>query len=448
MSTIAIVPSLLTGRINASFEFATRLIAEGHTIIYLCPSYSIEKIKANGFSTILLPYIAFNYENPLKGNRAYSWMDKLKFHLKYYNKHYAQGKEILNLEGHKAKIVAVNPDLILIDNELHELIFTAWDLKIPVKLITTWFSDKISLKTPSIRTSIIPGKRFSGSKVGIGISWFKMRLKIRGRILLNILTFQNYRRWMIKTYAQNIGFNTNELLPNTLPPLYSFKKLPIISFSMLELDFPNSGLDNITHVGPMIYENRIDKTEISSLAETFKKIIDDKNNTNKKLIYCSVGSYAKGSISFMKNVIEAVSKHENWILIVSIGPSMNKEDFINAPKNVFIYNWVSQIDILKEADCGITHCGLNSINECIHYSVPMLLYSGKYTEQDGNAARMAYHGLGVRGDIYRDSMEDIESNLKEIFSNQKYQKNINKFNEIYNSYSSKPLTPILFDEQT
>ncbi|MGB3152446.1 MAG: hypothetical protein WBB27_17460, partial [Maribacter sp.] len=167
MSHIAIVPSLLTGRINASFEFASRLIAEGHTITYMCPKYSIEKVKVNDFSTVLLPDIAFKYVNPLKEHHIHSWMDKLKFHFQYYNNHYTQGKEILNLEAHKSKMLEVNPDLILIDNELHELIFIAWELKIPMKLTNDWLSDKISLTNPSLRTSIIPGVGFSGSKAGI-----------------------------------------------------------------------------------------------------------------------------------------------------------------------------------------------------------------------------------------------------------------------------------------
>lgn len=445
MAHIAIVTGLLSGRIHASFELVSRLQNEGHRITYMCQPSTQQKIEENGFTCVAVPEITFAYIDPRKGNTTFSWQKKLLFHLKYLQSHYAEGVKILKLEEHKKLLRKVNPDLVLVDVEIHDLIFTALELKIPIKLCTTWFSDTISAKSPSIRTSVIPGQGFGGSKIGILWSWFLMRAKINARVSINRLTFENYRRWMFKKYAQKIGFDTSGLLVNTLPPLYSFKKLPIVTMTMSELEFPHDLAKNMIYIGPMVQENRVDKIEFSAKGEKLRSLFKSKVAENKKLIYCSVGSLAKGHLPFLNKVIQAVAKEKDWVLILSIGPKMAIEDFGTIPENVHLFNWVPQVKVIEQSDCCITHCGINSINECIHYKTPMLLYSGNYTDENGNAARMSYHGLGIRGDIYSDTAEQLNKNLKQVLNEVVFKNNIEDFNATYQEYRQRALSPLLFD---
>jgi len=403
MPNIAIATGLLTGRMNSSFELASRLEKEGHRITYLCQPKTKTKIESNGFTCVPVPEITFDYKYPQRSNMESSWFKKFIFHFKYLNSHYSEGKKILKLGEHKEVLQKVNPDLILIDNEIHNLIFTALSLKIPTKLTTDWFSDKISVNSPSIRTTIIPGEGLNGTKIGILFSWFIVRSKIYGRVMINKLTFENYRRWMFKKYAKEFGFDTNDLLVNTLPPLYSFKRLPILAMSMSELGFPHKLAKNVSHVGPMVNENRVISKKFLTECQHLEGIFKIKSEENRKLIYCSVGSLAKGHLPFLKRVIDAVANLNNLILIMSIGPKMSLKSFHSIPENVYLFNWVPQLKVISKADCAIVSCGISTINECIHYEVPMLFYSTRYTDQDGNAARMTYHGLGIRGDIFSDS---------------------------------------------
>ena len=46
--------------------------------------------------------------------------------------------------------------------------------------------------------------------------------------------------------------------------------------------------------------------------------------------------------------------------------------------------------------------------------VPMLLYSGGCMDEDGNAARVAWHGLGRRGDMARDDWQTIRNNITSL----------------------------------
>ena len=44
----------------------------------------------------------------------------------------------------------------------------------------------------------------------------------------------------------------------------------------------------------------------------------------------------------------------------------------------------------------INHGGLGTIKECIYFGVPMIVFP-MMRDQPGNAARVAYHGLGIVG---------------------------------------------------
>jgi len=171
MAHIALVTGLLTGRIHSSFELASRLQKEGHSITYLCQPKTQKKIEANGFVCEPVSEITFDYKDPRRKDMESSWFKKFLFHFKNLDNHYAAGEKILQLDAHKKLLSKVNPDLILVDVELHDLIFTAVDLKIPIRLTTTWFSDTISLNSPSVRTGVMPG-----SKIKVFWSWFVMRL--------------------------------------------------------------------------------------------------------------------------------------------------------------------------------------------------------------------------------------------------------------------------------
>ncbi len=67
------------------------------------------------------------------------------------------------------------------------------------------------------------------------------------------------------------------------------------------------------------------------------------------------------------------------------------------------------MELLSRADLFITHSGLNSIKESIFYAVPMLVFPIEFkTDHPGNAARIVYHVLGLRGDARKDSAPEIK----------------------------------------
>lgn len=445
-SHIAVVISGLSGRMHSGFELLSRLEMEGHQVTCLCQPYTTEVVAKQGFDYLEIPQINFKYSDPKANVEKTSWFQKWMRHLNNRRSRYEQGKKWLQLGEYEKIWTELKPDHVLVDVELHDLIFTAYAARIPVTLFHTWFSDTPSIGLPPIRSSITPGKGFGGSTLGIAWARIIDRAKIRGRLYFNKLRFQEYRRATLKKYAQEIGFPVADLSLSTLPPLYRFKKLPILLLALSELDFPHRPAKNISYVGPMVYKDRDDGIDDTDTAQRLNEIFIYKEECHKKLIYCSVSSFVTGDVTFLKRVVAAVRDETDWLMVLSTGGNLPQEKLGVFPKNVHIFDWVPQLQVLEKADCSINHAGINSINECLHFSVPILAYSGKMFDQNGNAARIHYHGLGLRGDKDKDDVAVIRKNIRTVLTDPKYQNTISEFNGLYEDYCQRELSTLIFRE--
>lgn len=144
-----------------------------------------------------------------------------------------------------------------------------------------------------------------------------------------------------------------------------------------------------------------------------------KVDAGKPLIYCSLGSQSHlvgAGRSLFQAVIDAIALMPHWQLILSIGPGLAVEEFQPAPANVLIVNTAPQLEILKRASIMISHGGLNSIKESIFFGVPMILFP-IIRDQPASAARVVYHGLGVKAKFQKSSVELIRALVAQIDGN-------------------------------
>ena len=191
----------------------------------------------------------------------------------------------------------------------------------------------------------------------------------------------------------------------------------------------------------MIYENR-DKTFDGKSTKIIDAIILEKQKTGKKLIYFSASSLLLTEISFINRILKAVEDNDNWLVIISLGGKLSPENF-KPQQNSYLLSWAPQLKILEYADCCITHAGANSLNECIHYQVPMLAYSGKKFDQNGNAARIHYHKLGLMRDKDKDSSKEIRDSINKILDDDSFKNNLKNFNDIYKKYQQNNFSKLL-----
>lgn len=105
------------------------------------------------------------------------------------------------------------------------------------------------------------------------------------------------------------------------------------------------------------------------------------------------------------------------------------------------YKVLPQTEILKWCDLFITHGGMNSIREALVEGVPMLLYP-LAMDQIGNARKIAYKGLGLCGDIKRDTFKDIETKISYLLSDSSFRSRITTFMA---SLPEKNVDQILYD---
>jgi zeaxanthin glucosyltransferase len=92
--------------------------------------------------------------------------------------------------------------------------------------------------------------------------------------------------------------------------------------------------------------------------------------------------------------------------------------------------------MLGRASIMITHGGLGGVKEAIFFGVPMIVFPCRW-DQPHNAARIVYHGLGVRGDINNDSVGQIHSLIDAVDKDPQFKSRIDAmsrtFREIENS---------------
>jgi UDP:flavonoid glycosyltransferase YjiC (YdhE family) len=190
---------------------------------------------------------------------------------------------------------------------------------------------------------------------------------------------------------------------------YRGLSLPTLIACPREFDFPG------TH-------RRENTCYIESLIDAERREVSfdwDRIDPAKPLIYCSLGSQShmyEQSRDFFAVVAKAMSFRPDLQLILATGGNPNADDFGPTSANVLVVNWAPQMEILGRASIMISNAGLGTIKDCIFFGVPMVVFPVKW-EQPNNAARVAYHGLGVRGDIGNASVPRILSLIDAIEQN-------------------------------
>lgn len=415
MANILCINTGLTGILNASIALVKQLEHEGNSCKIACPLPVGKYVNAQGIDFLELPPINFDPAPQLPA--ANGIIQKIQRLLFKYRKRREREQAAINALGmthFEDQIRKENPDLILIDMELHEHIMTLVAKNFNVKLLSQWFSTWNRRGLPPIVTDIIPGVGFSGSRFGIRMAWHKIKAQRWWMFLKRkLLSAGTDRRSILLKYADHVGFSRSYIHENYWPGPFSYARLPVLSMTNEALEFPHDKRPNLEYIGAMVYENRMDVYCPSETQTAIADVIKEKNQTGRKLIYCSVSTFKKGDIHFISKVIESVRNQEEWILIIALGGLLNS-DFSNLPHNVFVFKYVPQLQVLKEADLSINHGGIHTINECLHFSVPMLVYSGKRSDQNGCAARVHFHKKGIRGDKDRESSNDIRQKIAHI----------------------------------
>lgn len=160
-----------------------------------------------------------------------------------------------------------------------------------------------------------------------------------------------------------------------------------------------------------------------------------KKEPNKKkdrpLVYISLGTVINDRPDFYGKCIEAL-KDMDADVIISCGNAIDREALGVLPKNVQVYPYVDQLDVLSKADVFITHCGMNSVSESLYMAAPMVLYP-QTNEQKAVARRTMEIGAGIM--LSDDSAQGIRSAVQNVLGSDSYRVSADECSKDFRSCS-------------
>ncbi len=143
------------------------------------------------------------------------------------------------------------------------------------------------------------------------------------------------------------------------------------------------------------------------------------NKTKDKLVYISMGTVNNDMLPLYKQCIKAFAETD-YQVIMSVGSLVSMEAFGKLPENVSVYPSVDQIAVLEKADVFLSHCGMNSVNESLHFCVPLIMLP-QTPEQGGVATRVEQVGAGIR--LQKTDTTSILNAVNTVLNDATYQKN-------------------------
>lgn len=428
MAHIICITGGLVGMLNASLALVQQLRQAGHRITYASPADLREPVTALDIPYVQLdPWVIQSSDPPI--NRWQKW--------RTLKQRQQRAIDALGVQNFIQIIQELGPDLLLIDMEMHPHIMAAVVEQFSVALLCQFLSVWRRSNLPPIHTSIVPGEGWVGQRLGLEWTWWRygwrkwqesQRERWR-RVGLD-------RASILRCYAQQIGYSWRNRHDQWLVP-YPHGLLPILCFNALELDFSHEPHPSMHYVGPMVLEARHEPMVESTTNVALAQLFENHKSSDRSLIYCACSTFVKTNQQFLHQLIKAVSVCPEWDLVLGLGGKLTPSSLPDLPPNVYAFGWVPQLQILKYADCAINTGGINSINECLYFGVPMLVYSLKRFDQDGNAARIAYHGLGIAGDITRDKAAQIRSHIRALLTEQTYKKQTEHMGQCCHRYGNR-----------
>jgi zeaxanthin glucosyltransferase len=336
----------------------------------------------------------------------------------------------------------LKPAIVLIDTMLSTDFIVMYSyLKkngIRIATINTMLPTQVSAVRPPLNSDVIPTDLNAGLKAVRKMNSDKRKKKWLHKLML----FGFDDRFIIhrRIKKNHIPKCYISVTPNLL--MFSLDDVDEFILAPQEFDFPNFTPNRKQRfMGFMMADARVEIAE--KIYEDLSKVIFARKRENRlHLIYCSFGTVPikqrHAIVSFMQKLCSIAAEGN---LIVVISTKVDVHALLALNENVYVFNSVPQLEVLMNADLFITHGGLNSIKEAVYAEVPMLVYP-VHPEYDprGNAARVLYHRLGLRGDVLSESIDDIRQKIDDVLSDRQFKENLRRLKNIDRLYNSSRFT--------
>lgn len=221
---------------------------------------------------------------------------------------------------------------------------------------------------------------------------------------------------------------------------FNVKGIPEFILAPREYDFPDFAVTSDQHYIGFMPTPSPRGTADDDFTATWDEIKEKRRLKNRKLIYCAFGTIETEERQVIQSILEkitTVARRNNYLLIISV--ATQSADIVSlASDTTYVFKSVPQILVLEHADLFITHGGLSSVKESIYAEVPMLMYAVHADfDPKGNAARVAYHGMGLRGNAKADTEHEIQEKINALLTNRDFRKNIVNMKTFNTKYTAE-----------
>lgn len=127
--------------------------------------------------------------------------------------------------------------------------------------------------------------------------------------------------------------------------------------------------------------------------EIIPEPLQDFLKKNKKVVFISFGTVFSKSIAVYEGILKCVPRGVGVVISCKEEQRTMLLEKFSQVAHTYVGTSLPQLAILKQASLMVTHGGYNSINEALHFNVPLLLLPHMY-EQELNAKIVQAKGFG------------------------------------------------------
>jgi UDP:flavonoid glycosyltransferase YjiC (YdhE family) len=431
---ILCVTNGLPGMLYSSVELARRLAAAGHRLTYGSYAHARELVEHQGLGFLELE--PSRYDEFLAADAESAALRRL---LELASRRERAIEATATFEFGRA-VRGLDPDLLLIDGEMHEHIIAASALGIPIALLNTFVSIWRRPGLPPPHCLVLPGVGWKGSRAGITLLWLALRLrKLRRTWWLMARRIGCDRLSLLRRMARDTGFDLRRetdasqwLIP------FTYRRLPVLSLRALEFELPHRPPGWVRYIGPMVLESRIDRAVPDEDRTKLEAIFERRGRASgRRLIAVAFGSFFTTNLEFLRRLVEVVSQRPDWELVLGLSGRLAPAELGPLPDRVHAFSWLPQINVLRHADVMVNHGGINSVDECVLSGVPMLAYCGFETDMGGTTARVVHHGIGIAGDRRRDGVETIRGHIDRLLQEPHFREAAERLRRSFAAYAEQ-----------
>jgi UDP:flavonoid glycosyltransferase YjiC (YdhE family) len=416
MPNIVIASYPLAEHYSAAFQIAKQLKERGYNLVFIDISDVFEnEIVSRGFEFEVIsgdPSLSPHLMD--KDNNVFVQILRLFRSVKDKNVSFY-------VDAYDALVEKFKPVVIILDCRLIENAVLLRRYKVPTLVFQTLICPNKLPGIPPPNSRHIPGKSMLSYLITECL-WLRFFcFKICNRIL-DTMHDRNQglvRYAVMKRLADMINYPLKDNVERARFLNIGLKNIPEFIVHPFELDFPHEIPINHFYIG---YTEEGGCVEDSGHADIIRYIETVKATHGRPIIGCILGR--SGDIQFrayrrnLTKMLRAFKHKCNYDFVIFLGNDIAPEAFEPCPSNIHFVHYLEEflsVSITKRLDMLITHSDMNAITNAVLAGTPMLVfprYNGN--DQNGNAARVTYHGLGAQGKLTTDSVQKIMERIDDV----------------------------------